>query len=1633
MSDDKAVCAGAMYRCRDAPNPAVSIPDDVQPSARRVQIVVAANAGEMDVERQVLFDNALPQLRTFFAENGFSFSMVDLNMFPVEASSGKTLPRDHEELELWLSQVRDSHAVSAGVFLIALTGQKYGHNLIPKSIPPADMTAMMNTIREVEVRRAVEEWYSVDADKGFVLLPPSVKYDSFAKGSPSPKHLQAYADATTRVRQILFDAATTAFASEPDRMQKYTASLLDNVVTEALRLAPTRCVVLQRSVKGLETRPGEGKVRGFLDYSADGSINKALSGRMATACKGCSDALQFEIPFSGLGIDPENGEHRQYLNKFCEQVVAKCKTAFTQVSKAQAANNLVRHESLAHAWKCKQYLDVPLGTSTTAGVLHAYVSGSEQVPLLLVGPAGCGKSTAMAVTASAARVNTEAIILMRFLDGTALSPFHLVAGLARQLAAALSVPLTPPVRNLHSAVNAFHTLLKTATNRQIVVLLDGVDKLATSAQPNLLAFVPASLPSNVKIIVSATVGEKTSVLHPESALYKHCKVAKMEHSTVALANEVRQAYVAAYRLHLTQIQEQALAPIAKDCKTLIGVRAALEVAKHWHTNTPKEDCALASGGDEKLLAKLLHDISARHGAELTSRTLASIALAKHGLTEAELEDLLSADDEVLETLHITQPPTMRRVSQHAVRALLLDLLDHAVFLRVSYADGQRVLCIAHDHVRELVVRLHAAAGKDHRKVCVGLSDLFHGKWAGERKPVAGKPKTAMDRGVAPQPVMFETQANRRKLSELPHACSIGQFVEDHAHNVLYNFAFLSAALSCSSVDDLIDLYDSGHENMQDTLILSRHVLEADSEQLASQLMGRLAQSLSSGVVKDKDPSAKMKRAAIELMLDQVRTFASTAETYRFVPSHSCLQPPERCKLMARCACDVTCLLAADAHKRLLLATSDGVIQVLDESGKLHHVLARHNNPVVDMVLLHKDKVVSLDAECCGKVWDLSSATGEASASFSVQGRSPLALGVSADGNHISVAASDGSLTTFDASGNLIGSTAYEVTKPVLAARFCGGNVVFASAGSVHLVSVEDAVVETIVAENPIVATDGTSRVFLASPQGIQARHFRDNGATVSLPHSAQANGRILRRIQASADGKTVVALFNDAANVYEVGDDAFKLLGSVDLFVSSAKFSPVAVLNSGACILAPTETEVFEYPSSGLSEQALSAVDLTADPGIFAIMSREAASAQVHLWDLGSGRSFKSVQVLPGSSFKSTDDGTVLLINNGGQLTSLRGEDLQPLVKEYMPIEGEAASLPIERMSIGKGANGWCAAVQRGPRTLAVYDVPSGSLLKVFEDAAAEGQAVTDLCVGLGESFVCSSSDGSVRLLDVASGAVTVSSAQHSAKITSIALCDLGLVLSGSDDRTVRAWDLNKGLALAKTLSGHSTPVIKVVSALTAAIAASLAAIEDHFEVMVWSMDSANSATTRLTVPPSPFPVNDILLSASGFLITNEVHTLKVWNCYTGSLLGSFCSDAAIHSMLCNFSAPGKTTTRERLVVSDSGKRVSEFVLPKAVKEKAKLSGKSLLGQLGVQDASALLAGRSALKAATLRPAPAVEKKPETAQPDFVLPSELKRRSMMDSAAASRTNSSNQVVPEPVLEEAAVDAVAVRKACCAVM
>jgi len=52
-------------------------------------------------------------------------------------------------------------------------------------------------------------------------------------------------------------------------------------------------------------------------------------------------------------------------------------------------------------------------------------------------------------------------------------------------------------------------------------------------------------------------------------------------------------------------------------------------------------------------------------------------------------------------------------------------------------------------ITEMALKLFAT-GKDHRKIFVAITEYFQGKWAGERKPIAGKPKSALDRRVAAQ-------------------------------------------------------------------------------------------------------------------------------------------------------------------------------------------------------------------------------------------------------------------------------------------------------------------------------------------------------------------------------------------------------------------------------------------------------------------------------------------------------------------------------------------------------------------------------------------------------------------------------------------------------------------------------------------------------------------------------------------------------------------------------------------------------------------------------------------------------------------------------------------------------------------
>lgn len=191
----------------------------------------------------------------------------------------------------------------------------------------------------------------------------------------------------------------------------------------------------------------------------------------------------------------------------------------------------------------------------------------------------------------------------------------------------------------------------------------------------------------------------------------------------------------------------------------------------------------------ELIKDLLDRLRAAHGATLVCATLAHILLTK-GISETELNHVLSLDDDVLVEAYEWWLPPVRIVPPVLIARLLSDLSPYLT--RRGEGSGGELISWYH---REFWQGSHAwlfgdASGGDAvlRRRHGELADYFCGRWAGKAKPYneALKRKclggeTAADRMVPPQPLVLAgalfgdsscadalPRLNARRLSQLVH-------------------------------------------------------------------------------------------------------------------------------------------------------------------------------------------------------------------------------------------------------------------------------------------------------------------------------------------------------------------------------------------------------------------------------------------------------------------------------------------------------------------------------------------------------------------------------------------------------------------------------------------------------------------------------------------------------------------------------------------------------------------------------------------------------------------------------------------------------------------------------------------------
>ncbi|EDL90858.1 transmembrane protein 38a (predicted), isoform CRA_g [Rattus norvegicus] len=649
---------------------------------------------------------------------------------------------------------------------------------------------------------------------------------------------------------------------------------------------------------------------GCLDTNAQ-SLLSGLKGRILDAQPGALKS--HHLPWSRDLVNPKNKTHARYLKQLSEQFVARTNhqvlEQLRELELARQELGWLYQEIRHHLWQSTESTKVFCGHQELLAQLKQRLRQDESrthTPLVLFGPPGIGKTSLMCKLAQQVPelLGHKTVAVLRLLGTSKLSldARSLLRSLSFQLCLAYGLPLPPAqVLEAHSRVgHFFHILLHTVSQRNfesLVLLLDSVDDLDSIRHTPRVSWLPLKCPPRVHLILSACSGQQV-LCNLQQTLKDPSAYWEVKALSGSQGQEFIQLLLAAERRMLSPGQRDVLWASLPECGHPGRLRLAL-----------------------------------------------------YGLSEAELKDVLSLDDEVLQAVYRDWTPPSKELLRFPplLWVRLRRDLGHCLVRRP--VDGCILLAIAHRQLSQ-VIQVRYLSGPERAKRHGVLAEFFSGAWSqGIKKlitlPLVGKPLN-LDRKVAPQPLWFSgTVANWRKLTELPFHLLHAGCLEELKQEVLGNMSWISCRGISGGIEDLLDDFDMCAPHMdspevylvREAIQLCRPAVELrglEKSILYTELLARLLFFATSHP------------AMIGQLCQQAQSWFRACPYPMLVPLAGFLQPPGgplRATLTG-CHKGITAIAWSLEEKLLVVGTQDGTMVVWDvEEQQVVHVLMGHTAEV----------------------------------------------------------------------------------------------------------------------------------------------------------------------------------------------------------------------------------------------------------------------------------------------------------------------------------------------------------------------------------------------------------------------------------------------------------------------------------------------------------------------------------------------------------------------------------------------------------------------------------------------------------------------------------------------------------------
>uniref|UniRef100_A0A3B5ARN5 NACHT and WD repeat domain containing 1 n=1 Tax=Stegastes partitus TaxID=144197 RepID=A0A3B5ARN5_9TELE len=726
---------------------------------------------------------------------------------------------DHEACEIFLQEIQTCQRVSAGpAFTVsALLGNRYGHRALPRLIPEKQFEVLLSKLcKNSEGVKQLNQWFLKDNNAvppTYVLQPITAHFPHYSDLRPESRqqhdsHVLSWRLTETQLLQLLRSAATDSEAAgdiTTEQKQHFhtsgenvdvvgeMCSLFLSTVTEREfeqglwkdnHLPPALLFV--REIPRQRVRDGPKRLAKFMDITADGLLDTEaqglLSGLKSRLYATSQQILNLHcVELSRGSIDPKRKEHAQYLDSVCEQFVSQMKARIgAAVDLPEDVSTWVVEEVMQHVDMSVELSKGLHGREGLLGKLCLAMWESTNVrhsPLVVHGAAGIGKTALLCKLAQEMRSVLEAgvVVAIRLLADRhpqRLNIDHVLRSICLQVCLACGLaPPSPLTANTYLELLRFFRNVLADVSQQgntLLIILDSLDQLSDQHHAHKLHWLPPDVPPNVHLVVSMDTNSEAfaNMRLKLDSLESFFEVERLSHDD---GKHIMESYLRASQRTLTSEQSDALLRSFEATGCPLHLKLMLSAAKSWTSFTPLTELRLGASTQE-MMSQLFLMLEEKHGKELVGGALGYIALARDGLLEGELRDVMSLDDNVLsEVYKYSLPPTpsMIRLPPLLWARLRRDLEDQ---LEERWSGGVVAVAFNSRRLSEAVSARYLTSERRGRCLRI-LAEYFLGRWAGKLKPVALPDLSLLlsDRKVPPQPLWFAPGlANIRKLQELPY-------------------------------------------------------------------------------------------------------------------------------------------------------------------------------------------------------------------------------------------------------------------------------------------------------------------------------------------------------------------------------------------------------------------------------------------------------------------------------------------------------------------------------------------------------------------------------------------------------------------------------------------------------------------------------------------------------------------------------------------------------------------------------------------------------------------------------------------------------------------------------------------------